>query len=389
MRFDNTKAMDLNDRLHEADVLFYEKIGIPYSAEGIVQISSRKYATEIYPVLFKNSESLNQFLNVSGTEGRDIAGNAYILNMYDKVMKDGVFNANKVKILMRKDRRLLSQLPQVKKMLEKSIVDQSELMIKRDAIINSSKDFEAEVANHFLIASGLSPNYPDLAKRLFKGDLGFYNKIQKDLKNVDSSTSRIVNENIRREYVTQIFEQSKKTKDGAMQYMLDPANAKMMESVFDKKHMETFRNLSRLSDQIKKIDIVALNNATTQNMVDPVAKIIPGVTTQYGASQIRDRVSSIGMKVIRILTHINEAKLAGKQAKGIQELLLHKDITKLNVWGETYNWKFTEKTMPTLVKIIEELIPNYIHASVETTILAEMNQENEARIRSGEIKRNQ
>ena len=48
---------DFNQRLIAADVLYYEKVGIPYSAEGIKQINSRKYADEIYPVLFKNKSS--------------------------------------------------------------------------------------------------------------------------------------------------------------------------------------------------------------------------------------------------------------------------------------------------------------------------------------------
>ena len=288
--FDNTKSMELNARLAAADVKYYEKIGIPYSAEGIVQINSKKYATEIYPVLFKNSESLNHFLSVSGKEGKEIAQNAYILNMYDKVMKDGVFNPKKVQILMRRDRRLLDQLPQVKKMLEKSLVDQGELMLRRDAINNASKDFDDAIAKHFLIDSALSPNYPALAARLYKGDMGFYQKIQKDLEKLDKSSARIVNDNIKREYVTQIFNTPEM--GGGMKYMLDPANSKMMNAIFEPDQVKALRNLSTLSDQLNKIDVVALNAQATQQLVDPIAKHIPGVTMQYGAAQVRDRVSS-------------------------------------------------------------------------------------------------
>jgi len=375
MAFDNKPALDLLAKRDAADVLYYEKIGIPYSAEGIMQINSKKYATEVYPVLFKNSESLNQFLSVAGKEGQEIAQNAYILNMYDKVMKDGVFNAKKVQILMRKDRNILEQLPQVKRMLEKSIVDQSELHLKRDAINTASKDFEIEVANHFLISSALSPNYPDVARRLFKGDMAFYNKIQKDLNKVDTSTARIVNENIQREYVNQVFS------NGGMKYLIDPANEKMVNTLFNEKQIETFKNLSTLSDSLKKIDIVDLNNKSVSNQVDPIAKILPGVTTQYGAAQIRDRVSSVGMKVIRILTHINQATLQKRLDKGVQDLLLHKDIEKLNQWGQTYNWKqITPEGFNTLRNIIAEMIPNYIHGSAEGFALQELVGESNQRI---------
>lgn len=379
MAFDNAPAIALLNKRDAADVLYYEKIGIPYSAEGIMQINSKKYATEVYPVIFKNSESLNQFLSVAGKEGQEIAQNAYILNMYDKVMKDGVFNAKKVQILMRKDRNILDQLPQVKSMLERSIVDQSELHLKRDAINTAAKDFETEVANHFLISSALSPNYPDVARRLFKGDMAFYNKIQKDLEKVDNSTARIVNENIQREYVNQVFS------NGGMKYLLDPANEKMVNTVFSAKQIETFKNLSTLSDALKKIDIVDLNNKSVANQVDPVAKILPGVTTQYGAAQIRDRVSSVGMKVIRILTHINQATLQKRLDKGVQDLLLHKDIEKLNQWGQTYNWKqITPEGFATLRNIVSEMIPNYIHGSAEGFALQELIDESNKRIIEGE-----
>ena len=381
LAFDNTKAMELNARLDAADVLYYEKIGIPYSAEGIVQINSKKYATEIYPVLFKNSESLNHFLSVSGKEGKEVAQNAYILNMYDKVMKDGVFNPKKVQILMRKDRRLLDQLPEVRTMLEKSLVDQGELMLRRDAINNASKDFEMEIANHFLISSALSPNYPALATRLYKGDMAFYQKIQKDLEKLDTSSARIVNDNIKREYVTQVFN----SKDGGMKYILDPTNSKMVNAIFEPEQVTALRNLSTLSDQLKKIDIVELNNKATAQIVDPVAKHVPGVTTQYGAAQIRDRVSSIGMKVIRILTHINEAKLASKLDRGIQQLILHKDIEKLNVWGKTNDWKLSAGSFNALKNIIGEMIPTYIHGSTEGFFLQELQEESNQRVREGNI----
>lgn len=380
LRFDDTIALQLNAKLDAADVLFYEKIGIPYSQEGILQINSKKYATEIAPVLFKNSESLNQFLSVSGKEGIEIAQNAYILQMYDKVMKDGVFDAKKVQVLMRKDRRILESLPGIKKILEKSIVDQSELMLKRHAINNAAKDFEKEIADHFLISSALSPSYPELAKRLVKGDLGFYNKIQNDLKLLDSSSSRIVNDNIKREYVTQIFEQGNK-KNGGMRYLLDPANEKMLNTLFSKEKIEIFKKLSMVSDNLKKIDIADLNAKSVAQQVDPIQKILPGVTTQYGASQIRDRVSSVGMKVIRVVTHINQAKLQSKLDHAVQDMLLHTDIEKLNVWGNRNKWKITSGNLQTLSNIIGEMIPNYIHGATETRILQEFENENTKRIR--------
>ena len=379
----NDVAMELNAALDAADVLYYEKIGIPYSQEGIVAINSKKYATEIAPVLFKNSESLNQFLSVAGEEGIEIAQNAYILRMYDQVMKDGVFNPKKVQVLMRRDRRILESLPGIKQLLNDSIVDQSKLMLKRDSINNAANDFKKEIADHFLISSALSPNYPDLAKRLAKGDLSFYNKIQNDLSKLDIGSAKIVNDNIAREYVKQVFDIGKKEKDGAMKFLLDPGNEKMLNTIFDKEQINVFKNLSKLSDSLKKINIGSLNAKAVAESVDPIQKILPGVTTQYGASQIRDRVSSVGMKIIRVVTHINQTKLQSKYDQAVIDLLLHPDIKNLNVWGKKHEWKLTSKTFESFKNIIAEMIPTYAHAAIETPVLNAFQEENRQRIEQG------
>lgn len=379
----NDVAMELNAALDAADVLYYEKIGIPYSQEGIVAINSKKYATEIAPVLFKNSESLNQFLSVAGEEGIEIAQNAYILRMYDQVMKDGVFNPKKVQVLMRKDRRILESLPGIKQLLNDSIVDQSKLMLKRDSINNSANDFKQEIADHFLISSALSPNYPNLANRLAKGDLSFYNKIQNDLSRLDTGSAKIVNDNIAREYVKQVFDIGGKQKDGGMKFLLDPGNEKMLNTIFDKEQINVFKNLSKLSDNLKKINIGSLNAKAVAESVDPLQKILPGVTTQYGASQVRDRVSSLGMKVIRVVTHINQTKLQSKYDQAVIDLLLHPDIKKLNVWGKKHEWKITKKTFESFKNIIAEMIPTYVHAGIETPVLNAFEEENRQRIEQG------
>ena len=91
------------------------------------------------------------------------------------------------------------------------------------------------------------------------------------------------------------------------------------------------------------------------------------------------------MKVIRILTHINQSKLQSRLDKGVQELLLHKDITKLNVWGKTYDWKLSAKSFNALKNIVGEMIPTYIHGSTEGFFLQELQEESDQRVREGNI----
>jgi hypothetical protein len=357
---------DFNNRLIAADVLYYEKVGIPYSAEGIKQINSRKYAEEIYPVLFKNKSSLTQFLDVAGAEGQTIAQNAYLMKAYDRIFKNGKFDIYKTRALLKTDRDLLEVMPEVRQMLDDSILDQSALHLKHSAINNQSKLLEKEIANHFLISSGLSPNYPKLATKLIEGDKGFYNKIQGDLSKLDANTARIVNENIRREYITQIFSMKETPKSqGSMAYLLDPKNKNMVETIFGEnpQFLETMHGLSKLSDSLKRINVVELSAKASQAEVDVLAKWVPGVTLQYAASQVRDRVSSLQMKAIRILTHVNQAKLQTRTDRGIMDLILHKDINKLNEWGKTFSWKVDSPGAAIRLKnIMAELLPAYMYA---------------------------
>ena len=373
---------DFNKRLIAADTLFYEKVGIPYGAESIVQINSKKYAEEIYPIIFKNKTSLTQFLDVASTttlgaaEGYKIARNAYLMKAYEQIIVDGVIHPFRAKALLKKDREILGLMPDVRKMIEDSITDQSSLILRKASIEKEAKQFDSDIAKHFLIQSGLSPNYPALSADLIKGNMSIWQKIEKDLAKVDANTSRIVRDNIKREYVSQVFE----SKDGGIRFMLDPKNRDMIKALFSEnpKYLETLHNLSLLSDNLKKIDLVALSPAAALKEVDPVARIVPGVTTQYGASQIRDRVSSIQMKAIRILTHINQAKLQSRQDKAVQDLLLHKDITKLDVWGKSYSWKVdSTKALTRLKNVMAELIPQYIFTSLKSDLVQEVNYEKE------------
>jgi len=364
---------DFNKRLIAADVLYYEKVGIPYSAEGIKQINSRRYADEIYPVLFKNKSSLTQFLDVAGAEGQTIAQNAYLMKAYDRIFKNGNFDIYKTRALLKTDRDLLEAMPEVRQMLEDSILDQSALHLKHAAINSEAKILEAEIGNHFLIKSGLSPNYPQLATRLIEGDKNFYNKIQKDLSKLDANTSRIVNDNIRREYIEQVFSMKETPKSqGSVAFLLDPKNKDMVQTLFgdNPNFLETLQGLSKLSDSLKRINIVELSAKASQAEVDLLAKVVPGVTLQYAASQVRDRVSSLQMKTIRILTHINQAKLQTRTDRGIMDLILHKDINKLHVWGDTFKWRIDSPGAAIRIKnIIAELLPAYMFAIPKEQIL--------------------
>ena len=89
------------------------------------------------------------------------------------------------------------------------------------------------------------------------------------------------------------------------------------------------------------------------------------------------------MKTIRVVTHINQSKLQSRLDQSVQELLLHPDIKKLNVWGKKTQWKLTSKTLESFKNIIAEMIPTYIHGAVETPVLNAFQEENRQRIKEG------
>ncbi len=364
-----------SERLKAIDKMYYEKVGVPFGTAGMKQINAKKYAEEVVPVILKNETALDSFLVAAGKEGKDIARNAYIAKVYDKVVKDGVVNSTSLKALMKKDSSIINKLPGLKEELEKVLVDNGRLFGRRDSLNAAFKKAETEVANNFLITSNLAPNYSKVAQRVAGGDIAFLNKIKKDVSSLDIGTQQAVNKNIQREFLNLAFD----TPSGALKFLTNPKNKKVVSKVFEdnKTYISNVKDLSKMSDALNKADVGRLSSIVTKEDMDIISNVIPGLDVNYASSTFRDRISSPVMKATRILSRINQEATRQKVDKQIIELLQDpKGVEKLAAMGRSMDFKIDNPlALKKISKLLGDTLPAFIYSSSKAPLVAEEQKE--------------
>lgn len=363
---------NFNQRLIDADRLYYEKIGVPFSAQGIKDIDSKKYAEQVAPVIIKNESSLKQFLNVAGDQGTEIARNAVYADAYNKVIKNDALDPKALSRYLQKNEAVLNRLPGVKEELQKSLFDDSALKIARKDIDDKVKITEKRIADNFILsvkdADGVAvPNYSQLADRLFS-DPNFYGKITKDLKALDKKTAESVTNSIRAE----IVEKARNSTDGGVGFLTNPKNARVINQIFGSGYQSSVKDLLKISDALNKADINKIGTVVTRSDLDALAKIVPGLDIPYVTSTLRDRISSSVQKSVRLLSRMQTAKLKTATDDALSELLLDpQGLKKLQSVSNTFDFKLQNPTsIKKIADTISSVLPRYVYgAAKEATML--------------------
>jgi hypothetical protein len=361
---------NFNQRLIDADKLYYEKVGVPYSAQGIKDIDAKKYADEIAPVIVKNGSALKQFLNVSGDAGPEIARNALISEMYTKTFKDGVLDPRAMQSFLNKKADVINQVPGLRDEIRRASTDIAYLKTQRSLLNESAKAVEKEIADNFVLSvrdsKGVSvPDYRSVANRMLR-DPGFYAKVNKDISMLDTRSSQAVKNNIRSE----IVDIARNNPDGGISFLTDPRNKKTIEGIFGTGYQSAVKDLVKLSDALVKADVTKLTPVITTTQLDPVGKQVPGLDIPYIISQIRDRIASTVQKMVRIGSRIGTASLKTSTDKQIADLLADPNgLEKLrNAVGKDFSL-----TNPISIKkaygVLEELMPLYLYGAAKEGLL--------------------
>lgn len=367
---------DYSQRLSDIDRQFYEKIGVPFSAQGIKDIDSKRYAEQVAPVIVKNSSSLNQFLNAVGDQGIPIANNAVISEVYSKAIKNDVLDPRALRNYIKQKEAVLEQLPETRALLNQALIDDSVLKLARANIEDAVKVAEKRVADNFVISvkdsNGVSvPNYTEIANKLFS-DPNFFAKITKDLKDLDPATSKAVYNSIRAEIVNK----ARDFPDGGLKFLSDPKNAKVINQMFGKGYQASVRDLIKLSDAVRKANVDDISAVLMRAELDLVNKKltelgIPGLDAPFITSTFRDRIASIPQKIVRLATRVNTAQLKDATDKAIGDLLLDKDgLDKLSNIAKTMDFKINNPTNFRKIKdSFSSIAPRYIYGGTKEAIM--------------------
>jgi hypothetical protein len=367
---------DFNQRLIDTDKLYYEKVGVPFSAQGIKEIDAKKYAEQVAPVIIKNGSALKQFIGAVGEDGQTIARNAVYADVYNKVIKNDTLDAKALQRYIQQKDDVLQQLPDVKSELKKAVVDDSILKLARANINDAVVAAEKRIADNFVLSvkdsNGVAvPNYTEVSNRLFS-DPNFYAKISKDLKDLDATTSKAVRNSIRAEVVNK----AREFPDGGIDFLTNPKNAKVINSLFGSGYRDAVKDLVRLSDAVNKADIDRLGAVVTRSELDVLAQRVPGLDIPFVTSTIRDRISSVPQKAVRLLTRINTANLKADTDAAITELLLDPNgLKQLQNAAKTFDFKIENPaSLKRLQDSISSTVPRYVYGGTKAAIMEQQEE---------------
>lgn len=355
-----------NQKLVDLDRLYYEKIGVPFTGQGIKDIDAKKYAEQVAPVIVKNKDSLNDFVRVAGQEGVEIARRAVLNEVYEKAFKDGVLNPKALRQYMTSKREVIREIPGLEKQLQSTLFDDSAIKIQRKALNDAAATFERRVADNYLLQNpSLGPDY----RTIVNGMLNNNNNIPRffnNLKDLSPEAAKTVRNAARAEFV----DIARGNPQGAIKFMTDPKNKAVVDKLFGSAYRKSLIDIGKLSDALAKADVSQLTSTVLREEMDVLSKVAPGLDVPYVASQLRDRISSWTQKAIRIGSRFQVAKGREATDNAIIDLLMDpKGVEKLANVAKTLDFEIKKPTdLRKVLKAIAEIMPMAVYTGTTATI---------------------
>lgn len=357
-----------NQRLLDIDRQYYERLGVPFNTANINDIDSKKYAEQIAPVIIQNGSGLKQFLNAVGDEGLPIARNAVMADVYKKVVKDGKINLSALAKYSKDKAEVINQIPGMKEELQTIALDQNKLFLAKANLDKAYKVQETKLAQSFLVQQGQNVDFTALTNKITT-DRGYLNKIlNTDLKQVSPETRKAVVNNLRRELVDKAYSSGQ-----GLKFFTEPRNQYMIDRVFGKGYANQVKQVAKLSDKAKALDVEKIPSVVSQYDKDALGAYLkemglPGLDLAYVSSNFRDRITSNTQKVIRLLSRVNTERVNMATKEQIQELLLDPDgLAKFNKVASNVNFNLENPfSLQAIMASFAERVPLYAYQAGKT-----------------------
>mgnify|MGYP007071598903 CR=1 FL=1 len=359
---------NFSQRLNDIDLKYYEKVGVPFGAQGVKDIDSKKYATQVAPIIVKNSESFDQFIRAVGKErGYKVAEDSIISEIYDKAVKNGELNPGQLAKYLKTKEGIIRQIPGLEDKIKTALADDSALRARINQLDDAAKVAERRIADNALTKFD-APNYNALA-RSFMADPAARAKLLRDIGDLDADTAKAVRRTLRAE----VIELANNNPNGFMDYLMDPKNKDALDKAFGSAFQPALRKVGLLADKISKADISKVGVAIEKEDLDPLAKLVPGLDIPYVSSTFRDRITSLPQKVVRLMSRVNSARLLEKTDETIKELLLDPNgVQKLaNVASDIDFSVDVSGRVKKLSNALADVMPRAFYTSGKTSVAAE------------------
>jgi hypothetical protein len=368
-----------NQRLMDVDKAYYEKVGVPFSAQGIKDIDSRKYAEQVAPVVVKNASSFNQFRAAVGEEANVIGRNAILSEAYSKTVKDGSLNPNALRGYIKSKEKVIDEIPGLKEELTSALADDRVLKLHRDTLDQNLKAAEKRLADNFITQSidpqtgQALPSYTQIVNGILQGQENIVT-VRNALKDVDPATSKAVKKALQAEFL----DKARDYPDGGMAFIKDAKNKTAVDFLFGtgtKEGYASFRqsldNIVKLSDAVNKADITKINVQVSQKDLDSVGKFLeqqglPGLDAPFIASTVRDRISSLFQKGVRLLSRVNQARTKDATEALLADVILDpQGRQKLQSMVNTIDLSFKNPaSVKSFVDTMSDIFPRYMYGTM-------------------------
>lgn len=345
-----------SNRLKEIDTKYYERLGVPFGAQGVKDIDSAKYATNVAPIIVKNTESLTDFLKVAGDQGLPIANNAMMARAYDAATKGGEFNAKALANFLGKKevKDVLNMLPETKKALLDSVTDDRVLRTAKAKLDVAATAAEKRIADNWITQK--EPDFSALATK-FMSNAKDREKLLRDLKDVAPETSKAVLNSLRREIAQKAMQS-----ESAFGYLTSPANKNALNAAMGSGYQEKLKLIAKMADNLKKTNVDNLNIQLTQQQTDALGGVVKGLDIPFVTSTLRDRISSNTQKVVRLLSRINVSQIKDKADEQLINVLFDKNgVDNLSKMSTDLNFNIKN---PLDLKKVKDTFLNSIPANV-------------------------
>jgi len=353
-----------NQRLNDLDRLYYEKVGVPFNAQGIKDMSSKKYAEQVAPILLDKKSSLDSFLNIAGEEGVVIAKNA----MYSKIYKEafnenGLIDRKKLLTFSKKNREVIDSIPGMSDEVVAILADESVLQLRRQALDNAYKIQERRFADNVILKDG-------------EGAIDFKRKVKGMINNTDnidtffdslSDLSPQGKEAVLNAARAELVDIGRSSGTSMYKFVTDPSNSTLVNKLFGDKYVSNLKDIARLQDAIRAADVSDMSAVVAKEEIDFLNRLLPGLDVPYVTSQLRDRISSFTQKMVRIASKFQTAK--GREAVdlAISDLLIDpQGIQKLRNAAIEFDFKLNKpEAFKNIQGAFADIPPLYMYTSLK------------------------
>lgn len=359
-----------NTALKEIDSQYFERMGIPFrNAQGIKDIDSVKYASQVAPTLLKNKDSLSDFLNVAGEQGRTIATTAVLAKAYSETVKEGVFNTTSLANFIKKNTQngILKQVPEAEAMLKEALIDNRVLIRSKNLLDNQAAQAQKRIADNWLTRTA-EPDFNSLATK-FMTNGSDRAKIMRDLKDLSPEASKAVMQSIRAEIVNK----ARSSGVGGLSFLTAPENRNALNTAMGVGYQERLKDILKLSDALKKADVDNLTVKLSKSQLDAMGQFVGGLDIPFVTSTLRDRIASTPQKIVRLLSRVNVSNIQEKTDKQLMELFLDPDgVKKLSKVANDLDFKIKS---PIDLKKVVDTFSDSLPAKTYISVMAPEEQE--------------